>query len=333
MPRVRARLLLAGSAVVVAIAVALMARELNQRYLVTTPPDVPRVDLRDVFFDAAPVKLLITVAWQKVPIVAARDDVRSDPWLWRNMHFEDWNLVPRGLREETLDAMLSRYRAVVTDPDVWDRMGAHEWDWIPQPIRALAYRHMAEYWSGYYQVGAAYDIPRGLMGSTLAAIVMAESWFEHRAVNTNPLGNRDLGVAQASDGARERFREMYRAGDVDVWLDDDDYFNPWAGTRFVALWMDSLLRELDGDLDAAIRAYHRGAERVRHDPEEGAEYLETVKRRRRRYIRNQDSGPAWDYLWRRDRAIKGADWPWMKGGQSHFFAILGKSVTAPLSVD
>lgn len=316
MDRLGARLLGAALAAFVLLAAGVLARELNQRYLATIPPRVSEVDLRDVFFDTRPVPLSLTVAWRKVPIVTTRDEVTSNPWLWRSMHFEDWNRVPRELREDALDAMLARYRAVVTDPEVWDRMTAHDWDWIPQPIRALAFRHMAEYWSGYYQVGASHDIPRAMMGNTLAAIVMAESWFEHRAINTNPWGNRDLGVAQASDGARERFRERYEAGTVDVCLEDEDYFNPWNGTRFVALWMERLLEELDGDLDAAIRAYHRGAERVRLDPQEGAEYLEAVKRRRRRYIRNEDSGPAWDYLWRRDRAITEADWPWLRAEQA-----------------
>jgi hypothetical protein len=80
--------------------------------------------------------------------------------------------------------------------------------------------------------------------------------------------------------------------------------------------MRELLQELGGDLDAAIRAYHRGARRVREDPHEGIEYLETIESRRRRYIRNEESGPTWDYLWRRDRAITDADWPWMRADEA-----------------
>ena len=39
-------------------------------------------------------------------------------------------------------------------------MGAADWDVVPQPICALAFRHMAEYWSGDYRVDAEHGIPR-----------------------------------------------------------------------------------------------------------------------------------------------------------------------------
>jgi hypothetical protein len=153
---------------------------------------------------------------------------------------------------------------------------------------------MTQYWNGYYQVGAGTDVPRGLMADTLTAIVMAESWFEHRAVNANPWGNRDLGVAQASDAARARMIALHDAGLVDVRLDDGDYFNPWQGTRFVALWMRMLLGEASGDLDVAVRAYHRGTERALLG--EGEDYLATVQRRRR-LVRTTDASSPWAYLW------------------------------------
>jgi hypothetical protein len=228
------------------------------------------------------------------------------------MHFEDWDGVPRALREEALDAMFTRYEHLLTDPDVWDRMGPGAWDAVPQPMRALAYRHMCEYWSGYYEVGTEYEIPRGLMADTLAAIAMAESWFDHRAVNTNQWGNRDLGVAQASDGARERLRELYAEGVVDVFLSDTDYFDPWEGTRFVAIWIDLLLDEVGGDLEMAVRAYHRGVPRALDREEVAESYLQTVLRRRRRYIRNQGDSPSWSHLWHRDRELIGDAWPWLR---------------------
>lgn len=290
---------------------ALAHRELERR-LATTPPTVPRVDILELFTDDTPVRITFTADWQKVPITTTRDALRRDWPLWRHMHFEDWDTVPAPLREEALEAMLARYQYLLTDPEVWDRMDAHAWDPVPQPIRALAYRHMCQYWSGYYDVGGEQGIPRGLMADTLSAIVMAESWFDHRAINTNQWGNRDLGVAQASDGARERFRELYDAGVVDVLLDDEDYFNPWKGTRFTARWVDLLLPEVSGDLDMAIRAYHRGVPRALALEEVAERYLETVRQRRRRYIRNQGDSPSWSYLWQRDRALIGEAWPWIR---------------------
>lgn len=292
-----------------AVGTRFAADALHQHYIATTAPSVASIDVAALFLDNTPVPLTITAAWEKIPYVATADAVRSDVTLWRRMHVEDWDTVPVPLQREALEAMLARYRPVLASPAVWDRMTAHDWDLVPQPMRALAFRHMVEYWSGYYQVGAAYAIPRGTMTDSLVALVMTESWFDHRAVNENPWGNRDLGVAQAADGTRDRMRRLHDAGSVDVRLEDDDYFDPWKGTRFVALWMGLLLDEVQGDLDTALRAYHRGTSRALRG--EGAEYLEITKRRLHRFVRNEERRGAWDYLWHRDRALVTGSWPWL----------------------
>jgi hypothetical protein len=187
-------------------------------------------------------------------------------------------------------------------------MCTEDWDDVPHPMRVLAYRHMLEYWRGYYGVGDAHGLPPRLTADTLAAIVMSESWFEHRAVNTNPWGNRDLGVAQASDQARLRLAALFEDGQVDFQLSDAQYFNPWYGTRFVAVWVAMLLDDLDGDLEAAVRGYHRGATRAARG--EGEEYLQTVERRRR-LLRGEAGEEGWAYLRSRDRAFIRAAWPWL----------------------
>ena len=151
------------------------------------------------------------------------------------------------------------------------------------------------------------------MADTLGALVMSESWFEHRAITVNQRGNRDLGVAQACDATRRRMTALYHAGAVDVLLEDDDYFDPWKGTRFLAVWMGLLLDEVNGDLDAAVAAYHRGAARA-HD-RRGREYLDMVKRRLHRFLRNQDAPEAWGDLWRRDAASAARMRPWLRGAE------------------
>jgi transglycosylase-like protein with SLT domain len=225
------------------------------------------------------------------------------------MHLANWNTVSRSLREDALDRMLTRYRPVLMNPRVWDTMSAHDWDAVPQPIRTLAYRQMVAYWTGFYGVGERYELDPGAVRDTLAAIMMSESWFEHRAVSGSPSGNLDLGLVQVSDFARDRLRQLYRNGIVDVGLEDEAYFNPWSATRFLALWMSLLLDEARGDLDLAVRAYNRGIAYA--IDEAGATYLDTVHRRLRRFIRNQDAPPAWDYLWRRGQTLQREEWPWL----------------------
>jgi hypothetical protein len=188
-------------------------------------------------------------------------------------------------------------------------MSAADWDRVPQPMRTLAFRQMTSYWSGYYNVGEAYGLAPSLVSDTLAAIMMSESWFDHRGFLINGDGSRDVGLAGSSEFARKRLRELHASGLVDAGPDDDSYYDPWVATRFVALWMSLLLNEAGGDLDLAIRAYNRGIANAGDD--RGTGYLESVRRRRSVFIQNQNAPPAWDYVWRQGRAIEREEWPWM----------------------
>ena len=280
------------------------------QHLESPPPQVRPIDPYKTLFDLTPVTVTVTAADQRVEWHTSAHEVRSDWTLWRRMHLADWNDVPETLRREGLDNMFAKYRPILMSPPAWDAMGPTDWDLVPQPMRFVAYRQMIAYWAGYYDVGAKYEIAPKRIADTLAAIVMSESWFDHRGLFVNRDGTQDIGLAGASDFARIRLRELHHIGIVDVALSDDAYFNPWMATRFVAIWMSLMLDEAAGDLETAVRAYHRGIANA-HDSC-GSMYFQTVQSRLTRFMRNRDAPPAWDYLWRKAREIEQQDWPWMR---------------------
>jgi hypothetical protein len=213
------------------------------------------------------------------------------------MHFEDWDTVPHGLREAGLTAMIRRYSDVIAPGHRhWSRMSAADWDEVPQPIGAMAFIEMARHWTRRYAIGRPYGLSQSAMADTVAAIIMAESWFDHRGMYTNRDGSTDLGLGGSSAYCRRALRRLYAAGEVHFTVRDDEYFNPWDSSRVAAVWFRTMLDEADGDVDLAIAAYHVGITAAKEG--RGAKYGASVKRKRRRYIRDDGAPPSWDFVFK-----------------------------------
>jgi hypothetical protein len=246
-------------------------------------------------FDLRPIVVTIASDGEYPEWRTTVHDLRHSPVPWRQMHVANWNRVAEPMLHEGLDSMFAHYRYLLASPLVWAGMTTADWDLVPQPMRIVAYRQMCGYWAEHYGIAARYHLAPEDVTDTLAAIVMSESWFDHRATSNNADGSRDIGLGQASNFARERIRHLYAHRIVDVRLTDDQYYNPWTATRFVALWMSLLLDETGGNLDLAVRAYNRG---VAHAGDAiGTWYRDVVHSRLVRFIRNTEAPVAWSYLW------------------------------------
>ena len=266
-------------AIVSAAAVAFQVIRTSQQPILL--PVVPSIRPAARLFDMTPVRVRTTVEWQKVFLTVPRWDFLHDRTIWQRMQFEDWDVLPADVRKSGLHRLLHRYGSLATDHYAWRTMTANDWDDVPQPARVMAIGGMIEYWVGHYDVGGDAGLDRAFTARTVKAIAMSESWFEHRAVHRNPDGSLDIGIGGASDFARRTIRRWFAAGLCDFTMSDDDYYNPWLASRWMAFWFEEMLQEAGGDVDLAIRAYNKGIGRALDG--EGTEYLTTVHSRRRRY--------------------------------------------------
>jgi hypothetical protein len=272
---------------------------------ITLPARSGAPDAVRAMSDLRPVQVTMTTpSWTKVRATVTVDLLKTDHRLWRQMHFDDWDRIAPEVRDIGLAAMFRAHAAVLeSGPRRWRAMTATDWDVIPQPIRAMACLRMIWHWARAEGVGIEFGLSPERLAQTIAAIVMTESWFEHRAVNQNRWGNRDLGLGQCSDYCRDTIDEMAARGEIGIAPSEADYFNPWIATQLATIWFERELHGAAGDVDLAIRAYHRGLDAALDD--RGTVYHTRVVRLRERYIRTQRASESWQFLVRAVNAAAG----------------------------
>lgn len=276
--------------------------------------------------DRRPLDVTVTRNWKKVRVESSPDELTGSPSIWMDMHFADWDRLPADVRDRGLARLRHRFRTAVAGPAVWSAMSAEDWDAVPQPIRMVVFPLMIEHWVNHYALGRAFQLIDARITETVSAIVMAESWFQHRADVVNEWGNRDVGLGQCSNRCRRDLARIADRGLLDFSFEDDDYLNPWHATRAAVVWFGRELARAEGDVDLAIRAYHRGFEAAARG--EGEEYADNVRRLRRTYLASRPRrSPTWERLgtWARSRP------PDPVASSPLLAAIDGEGVEAPAS--
>ena len=211
-PRLGMRWAFASAIVLAAVAAVVAGALWLRECTATVAPSVPSLDVYALLVDSTPLTVTVAAGGVHAEWRTTADELRRSRPLWRQMHLANWNTVPDALREDGLDRMLQHYRDILMSPRAWDSMTAADWDTVPQPIRTVAYRQDGVVLVGLLRTRASHGLPPGSVAETLQAIVMSESWFDHRGSFTNADGTRDIGLGAASAYARERVRQLHRAG-------------------------------------------------------------------------------------------------------------------------
>src|SRR3989338_5668688 len=253
-----------------------IAEELNSVELI---PEVSPISAHSVFIDDAPLEARITANWAKIPVVITRRDIESDGFFWRNTYFDDWDILPEELRCSGIEKMIEKYGYLISNPTMWQQMTHHDWDYVPPLVRAMAYMKMVDYWSEYHRIGSKFGFDAKDISDTVKAIVMAESWFEHRGLTINKDGTKDLGLSVATDGTRKAMPRLYG-----LRIEDNNYFDPFRATEVAVLWFDRMLLESRGEEELAVRAYYRGILKAKQGG--GIDYGKRVDTLKNNYVTN-----------------------------------------------
>ena len=245
----------------------LVATEVNS--FETIPPYIKPISAYSTIVNDHTLEARITAGGFKLPFKAVRSDVESNGFFWRNAYIDDWDLLPADARERGLEKLMEKYKGFLFDAGKWSEMNASSWDYVPPPVRTIAYMNMIDYWSRHYNGGKKFGMSTKEFAGLVKAIVKAESWYEHRAINRNPDGTKDLGLSHLTDCSRKSISNLFGKN-----YTGKDYLNPLVGTEAAVLWFSQMLNESNGDVKQAVRAYNKGTAKAREG--EGAEYYERV---------------------------------------------------------
>lgn len=218
---------------------------------------------------------------------------------WRIIGPSGWDALPKEIRDESLKRQFESY-GYALDSTVWNEMNLNDWNKLPKIVRMTSFLKIAE------KIAEEYDLQKyskqpGVI-EKFQSILIQESYLNHRSVRRenktvkpkkNNYTNTDIGVGQNSDWSRNRLRKTNEFKNIK----DENFFNPLISISAAAYEFRDRLKEANGNLELAIKAYNAGISAARTNTERAKEYFNWVQNRHKILTEpDKNLQPTWTYI-------------------------------------